>query len=159
MSFGDEVVALSWDRPATGGHDDLSLRLGGWTHRCDSYYFAIEAEDVGPGTAAVVKVIQALLRHWRDRVLQLTDGAVVYLPYDFSDQCTAWLRVQRTGTQVEVQAGWSSVEGYSFVPSDFSAVQPNDWRKIADAPVVATSMEEWERAVTHSSAALRRHSR
>jgi hypothetical protein len=159
MSFGDEVVALTWERPGTGGHKDLWLRLGDWTHCCDSYYFGIEAEDIGPGAAAVVKVMQALLRQWRERVLQLADGAVVYLPYDFSDQCTAWLRVQRSATQLEVQAGWSLVAGYSFNPSDFSEVQPHDWKKIAEAPIVVTTMEEWDRAVTHSSAALRRHSR
>jgi hypothetical protein len=135
MSFGDEVVALRWERPGTGGHRDLSLRLADWTHCCDSYYFAIEAEDAGPGPASVARVIQALLRQWKERVLQLADGDVVHLPFDFSDQCTAWLRVQRSGEQLELQAGWSSLEGY------------------------LTTREEWDRAVTHSSAALRRHCR
>jgi hypothetical protein len=60
--------------------------------------------------------------------------------------------VDRSGTQLKVQAGWSSIEGWSFNPSDFSAVQPNDWKKIDDAPVVETTVAEWDRAVVHSSA-------
>jgi hypothetical protein len=156
MRSEDEVVAFCWDRPATGGHDDLLLRLGGWSQRCDSYYFAIEAEDDGPGVDAgrVAKVMLALLRQWRDRVLQLADSAIVYLPYDFSDQCTGWLRVQRSGAQLEITVGWSSIEGYSFNPSDFSRIQPSDWQKIADAPVVMTTLEEWFRAVTDSGVKL-----
>ena len=156
MGLEDEVVAFCWDRVGNGGHDDLSLRLGRWVHRCDSYYFAIEAAGAGPelGAARVAKVMLALLRQWRDRVLQLADGALVYLPFDFSDQCTCWLRVQRSGSQLEIAAGWSSIEGYSFPPSDFSQIQPSDWRQIAEAPIVSTTVEEWARAVTDSGAKL-----
>ena len=151
------MVALRWDLPANGGHDDLFLRLGGWVHRCDSYYFALEAENgVRVNAGAVAKVMQVLLRQWRDCVRQLVDGAFVYLPYDFSDQSTAWLQVERMGTQLEVTAGWSSQEGYAFLPSESSGVQPIDWRKIADAPVVTTTVEAWDRAIMHSSAELER---
>jgi hypothetical protein len=156
MGSEDAVVAFCWDRVATGGHNDLMLRLGGWSYRCDSYYFAMEAENDGPRVDAgrVAKVMLALLRQWRDRVLQLADSAIVYLPYDFSDQGTCWLRVQRLAAQLEITAGWSSIEGYSFNPSDFSQIQPSDWQKIADAPVVITTLEEWVRAVTDSGARL-----
>src|SRR5579884_3926686 len=107
---------------------------------------------LGPRAAAVVKVMQALLRQWQERVELLADGSAVYLPYDFSDQCTAWLRVERDRTQLKIQAGWSSLQGWSFNPSNFSAVQPSDWKKIVEAPTVETTLEEWDRAVTHSSA-------
>lgn len=156
MGSEEPVVAFWWDRPATGGHDDLVLKLDGWVHRCDSYYFAIEAENDGPGMGArrVAKVMLALLKQWRDRVLQLADGAIVYLPYDFSDQGTGWLRVQRSGLQLEITAGWSSIEGYSFSPSDFSQIQPSDWQNSTDAPVMVITLEEWVRAVTDSGARL-----
>jgi hypothetical protein len=157
MSSDEPVVAFTWIRPATGGHEDLSIRVGSWTHTCDSYFFAIEAEDIGPTAAAVVQVMQALLRQWNERVLQLADGDVVYLPFDFSDQATIWIRAQRAATELQLQVGWSNLEGYSFLPSDFSAVQPSDWKKLDGTPTVLTTTDEWERAVAISSAALRLH--
>jgi hypothetical protein len=42
--------------------------------------------------------------------LSVGRGPVVLLPFDFGDQCTAWLRVaQLSDGLVEVQAGWSHV--------------------------------------------------
>jgi hypothetical protein len=47
----------------------------------------------------------------------------VMLPFNFSDQCTGWLRVtpSRDGL-VEVQAGWSYLGQYDFDTSDVMAV-------------------------------------
>ncbi|OJF13111.1 hypothetical protein [Couchioplanes caeruleus] len=44
------------------------------------------------------------------------------LPFNFSDQCTGWLRVGPARDRlVEVQAGWSNVSQYDLAPSDFTA--------------------------------------
>ncbi|MFD6940291.1 hypothetical protein ACFWAP_29590 [Streptomyces goshikiensis] len=52
-------------------------------------------------------------------------GGTAYLPYDFSDQCTAWLRVSsRDGETVEVQAGWSLIEAWGIEPSNYLATGP-----------------------------------
>lgn len=49
-------------------------------------------------------------------------GPVVLLPFNFSDQCTGWLRVGPVVDQsVEVQAGWSGVSQYDLTPSDLTA--------------------------------------
>ena len=47
----------------------------------------------------------------------MPDGGTVFLPYDFSDQYTAWLRCQRSDSDVTVARGWAGVEGWSFYPS------------------------------------------
>ena len=54
--------------------------------------------------------------------LRTGGGPVVLLPFNFSDQCTGWLRVGPVIDQlVEVQAGWSGVSQYDLTPSDFTA--------------------------------------
>ena len=100
-------------------HNDLVLRLGPDAWRADSYYLALdddmlpESEDAGK----VVAVLNRLLDQWAAAVAGLTDGGVVFLPYDFSDQCTAWLRCRLEGDMLHVQRGWSELEGWSFSPS------------------------------------------
>lgn len=44
------------------------------------------------------------------------------LPFNFSDQCTGWLRVGPVRDRiVEVQAGWSRVSQYELAPADLTA--------------------------------------
>lgn len=97
-------------------HDDLVLRVGSWAHRSDSYYHVLDpAFESGGGPAAAVR---ALLAQWKSSIRAAKNGAPFYLPHDFSDQCTGWLRGVREGDAVELVAGWSLVEGYTFFPSD-----------------------------------------
>lgn len=45
----------------------------------------------------------------------------MFLPFDFSDRYTGWLRVSSvSGGRVVVEAGWSAVAGWSFHPSDIA---------------------------------------
>lgn len=102
------------------GHKDLFLYLGGESWEADSYYLALdngllpEREDA----EKVRMVLQRLLQQWLDAVNSLRDNEVIFLPYDFSDQYTAWLRCERNGDSVTVVRGWASVEGWSFNPSN-----------------------------------------
>jgi hypothetical protein len=162
MSFGHEVLALRWEHPGNGGHADLTLRLGNWIHTCDSYFFAIDAENTNSNVtkASVAGVIQQLLRQWMERVTELGENEITYLPFDFSDQCSAWVRVVRSGDRLEVQPGWSvRLTGISLSPSNLSHVQPTDWEPIAEASPVITSTPDLTVAITHSIAALRAHQR
>jgi hypothetical protein len=54
---------------------------------------------------------------------------------NFSDQRTAWLRINYVnGDRVVVQAGWSSLEGWSFMPSNFTTVTtPDDLEPVVNA--------------------------
>lgn len=100
-------------------HDDLVLRIGDSSWRCDSYYLAIEqyerADDDAPRVRAVLR---ALLEKWKTAIEELTNGATAYLPYDFSDQCTAWLACELVDGELVIRHGWSDVEGWSIMPSN-----------------------------------------
>ncbi|MGW2273941.1 hypothetical protein [Streptomyces yangpuensis] len=117
-------IALSFDRlPEQSSYDDLKLTIGSFGHVCDSSYLTIDlypndTEDLGGALAR-------LLEQWGAQVRGLSGaGGTVYLPYDFSDQCTAWLRVSSPdGHAAEVHAGWSSIPGwwvnpFNYLPED-----------------------------------------
>ncbi|GGT30295.1 hypothetical protein GCM10010176_088590 [Nonomuraea spiralis] len=57
--------------------------------------------------------------------------------YWISDQCTAWLRVSSpNGSETTVEAGWSSIEGWSFSPSDFAETATvHDFESVVNASV------------------------
>ncbi|WP_406406004.1 hypothetical protein [Streptomyces sp. NBC_01643] len=113
-------VALHFDRVrAQGSHDDLRLRIGPYQHRCDSYYLALDDSPTVRG--GLGPKLSRLLEQWSSQVASLrVGGGTVYLPYDFSDQCTAWLRVSSSdGQSAEVQAGWSLIEGWGIYPSEY----------------------------------------
>jgi hypothetical protein len=100
-------------------HQDIVLRFDGREWICDSYYFAIDSELL-PEVEDDRKIRAVLLRlheQWLEAVQGLKFGEIAYLPFDFSDQCTGWLRCTATSTGYSVVQGWSSVEGWSFSPS------------------------------------------
>ncbi|MDX2650538.1 hypothetical protein PV341_44735, partial [Streptomyces sp. PA03-1a] len=101
-------------------HNDLRLHIGGHRHTCDSYYLTLESRHLGAN-------LTRLLEQWIEQVNELRDaGGTAYLPYDFSDQCTAWLRVSSTdGDTAVVQAGWSLIEAWGIETSDYRATAPD----------------------------------
>ncbi|MBB5780750.1 hypothetical protein [Nonomuraea jabiensis] len=118
-------------------HNDLILRLGAYRHVCDSYYLAVD-ESAQAGQNVADSLVR-LLDQWGEHLqrLRLT-GDTIFLPFDFSDQCTAWLRVSSPdGGQATVEAGWSSIEGWSFYPSDFTetAARVHDFKPVVNASV------------------------
>jgi hypothetical protein len=118
-------------------HDDLVLRFPGGEHRCDSYYYAIHSED--ESTGAIGRVIHALLSQWLSVVEQAEGTDTVYLPFDFSDQCTGWIRCELDGDSVQLDVGWSLIEGWSFLPSDIVAMvrKVTDFHHIENAAPIA----------------------
>ncbi|MFB8024961.1 hypothetical protein ACFQ6U_03020 [Streptomyces sp. NPDC056465] len=132
-------VALHFDRVRMkGAHGDLRLRIGSCRHRCDSYYLALDDSPTAP--AGLGPRLSRLLEQWGSQVAGLGGGeGTVHLPYDFSDQCTAWLRVTSTdGRTAEVQAGWSLIGAWGIRPSDYLATAPavTDFDPIAGARFV-----------------------
>lgn len=99
-------------------HDDLVLKIGDSVWCCDSYYLALDRgmradhEDA----SKVRAVLRALLENWRTAIEDLTNGATAYLPYDFSDQCTAWLACELIDGELLIRRGWADVEGWSISP-------------------------------------------
>lgn len=99
-------------------HDDLILHVGQETWVCDSYYLLIDPNVPGDENASKVTVaLKRLLEQWRDVVRALPEGGVCFLPYDFSDEYTAWLRCEARGHELLVQRVWADVAGYSIWPS------------------------------------------
>ncbi|MFD0074029.1 hypothetical protein ACFVIY_16505 [Streptomyces sp. NPDC127166] len=120
-----------------GSHDDLCLHLGAYSHTCDSYYLVID--EAPTASQSLGANLARLLEQWRDQVDELKGtGGTAYLPYDFSDQCTAWLCVTSAdGREAEVSAGWSGVEGWSINPSNYVATAPKitDFKPLPDAQI------------------------
>ena len=100
-------------------HDDLLLRVGDAVWRCDSYYLALDQGVLAKQEDAnkIRLVLRALLENWRTAIVGLSNGDTAYLPYDFSDQCTAWLACEMAEGELLVRHGWAHVEGWSISPS------------------------------------------
>ncbi|WP_250006805.1 hypothetical protein [Actinoplanes sp. M2I2] len=98
---------------------DLVLKLGTSRFEC---ILELDHPDfvIGGGDLDATFTLDCWLSQL-DR-LSSGDGPVALLPFNFSDQCTGWLRVRpaRDGF-VEVQAGWSNVSQYDLGPSDLTA--------------------------------------
>jgi len=104
------------------GQRDLLLTFGPHRLVADSYYFAIDRDDVAgeTNTARVERVLRVTLQQWRSVIEKADRGLTVYLPYDLSDEHTGWLRCA-VEDECALQPGWAKVEGYK--------VWPNNWQK------------------------------
>jgi hypothetical protein len=106
-------------KPNRTGHDDVALRFADQEWICDSYYLALDSEllpDI-ENEQKVCAVLIRLLEQWLKAIRTLDVDDVAYLPYDFSDQYTGWLRCICTPVGYVLAHGWSSVEGWSLAPS------------------------------------------
>lgn len=116
-------------------HDDLVLKYAGGEHRCDTYFILLDEDSNTDevSTLALRRAIRALLTEWLAAVEEAQDVDTLYLPFDFSDQCTAWIRCKFDHVDVTLDIGWSLIEGWSFSPKtirdivrkvpDFSAIE------------------------------------
>ncbi len=131
-------VALRFGRlPGARSYDDLKLTIGTFEYICDSSYRSIDLyptdmDDLGGALAR-------LLEQWITQVDALRRvGGAVHLPYDFADQCTAWLRVSSVdGHAAEVQAGWSEIPGWDVNPFDYipGAREVSDFSPLPEARI------------------------
>ncbi|MEU7599920.1 hypothetical protein [Streptomyces sp. NPDC041003] len=150
-------VALCFERVRTkGDHGDLRLRIGAYKHTCDSYYFGLDDSPVVPGGLGAR--LARLLEQWATQLEGLSGaGGTAYLPYDFSDQCTAWLRVtSHDGETAEVQAGWSLIEAWGIEPSNYRATAPEvtDFDPITGARI-ACSLDDLTAHITANASTLK----
>lgn len=134
-------------------HDDLVLTVDGVEWRCDSYYLALDRgllpqlEDADK----VRKVLARLLEQWIAAVKSLTDGQVVYLPWDLSDQGSQWLECQLAEGRLLVRQGSSGVEGWSFFATNIAEPQERVARDFQpDTRPRAVTREEFVQLVEDS---------
>jgi hypothetical protein len=99
-------------------HADLVLQTPTDECRCDSYYFLIDSnfERDNESPEKVVRGLAALLGKWQSAVVNAADDGTVFLPFDFSDEYTGWLKCEFNGAVANVTRGWSEM-GAVF-PSD-----------------------------------------
>ena len=107
----------------TTRYEDLILRFADESKVCDSYYLALD-QSLLPrreDSEKVRVVLRRPLEQWLEAVETARDGRTVYLPFDFSDQYTGWLRCHRSDNSIDVDLGTAIVEGFSFSPSAVGA--------------------------------------
>lgn len=137
-------------------HDDLVLLFAGQSRTCDAYYLALDRQLLADREDAdkVHAVLRRLLEQWLAAAEGLPEGGTAYLPYDFSDQYTGWLRCQRSAGEVTVAIGWAEVEGWSF----FSSAVPEYLSCLPgfrpDGPSVRVSIGELAQAIRDSIAGV-----
>jgi len=118
------VLTLEF-RDDGGAHGDLLLHFGETTKVCDSYFFMLDnglrPDDESPEKTR--KVVAALLRQWSADLRALEPGATAYLPFDFSDQYSGWIRAELgDGDGLDLALVWTATrgfEGWAFNPSDY----------------------------------------
>jgi hypothetical protein len=138
--------------PNGTNHSDLVLSFAGQRWTCDSYYLVID-EVVVSGVedeAKVRTVLRRLLEQWAEAVESLKVRETAYLPYDFSDQCTGWLRCTRTEEGLSLTRGWSDVEGWSFSPAEVGSLLKELSSFRADGPMLAAPVAEILAAIRSS---------
>ena len=95
----------------------------------------------------VREVLRRLIEQWCIAVASLSDGEACYLPYDFSDEYTGWLRCNADGPTLTIQPGWAKVNGYSILPSDVGELLRQVPGFCADGQEVAIAREDFLRSV------------
>lgn len=97
-------------------HGDLVLRIGLRHWRCDSYHLWCDGmSDADADPVPIVRdVLAKLIEQWAAAIRSLPPGKKCFLPFDFSDQSTGWLRCTLESKDIVIQRGWSSIEGWSF---------------------------------------------
>lgn len=133
-------------------HADIILNFAGRQWLCDSYYFALdrhllpECEDA----AKIGMALRRLLEQWHAALKKTRVAEAVFLPYDFSDQYTGWLRCTRTDDGFVIVRGWSGVEGWSLSPSNIGNLLYRLESFHADGPTVEMSAGELFDAIDRS---------
>ena len=146
-------LSLSFEGNHTS-HRDIVLRFAGQQWVCDSYYLAIDQNFLGgiEDDRKVRAVLRRLHEQWLEALQHLDGGDVAYLPYDLSDQYSAWLRCTRTPTGYSIVRGWSPVEGHSFSPSAVGALLHSLEGFRVDGPALEVAAADLLKAIQSSAA-------
>ena len=134
------------------GHNDIVLRFAGNEQICDSYYLVIDDSPPleGEGATKIRAILWRLLKQWHDTLGDLVMSEVAFLPFDFSDQYTGWLRCTATNEGFDIVQGWSDTEGWSFAPSNVGSLLRELTGFRADGPTVQASRRELMDAINES---------
>lgn len=94
---------------------------------------------------------------WIHAIETLGNGETIYLPYDFSDEYIACIRVKNNGEALSLLAGYTDIPGYSVWPSQINQFVRNvrDFRLLSnDLKELSFSSSEIIGEIQSSKAAL-----
>ena len=107
-------------------HGDLILYIKtndwkkNWKIIVDSYYLALDGfYDPDNKTSDKIEVVlKQLLNNWILLVKEVKAGHNCYLPFDFSDQYTGWIKVfKESNEDLKLSYGYATLEGHRIHPS------------------------------------------
>jgi len=135
------MLRLTFDDQGTQ-RGDILLECGEYVRHVDSYYFALDpAVQDRPEDQRIRASLERLLDQWLTAVQNATPGQSVFLPFEFADEYSGWLRVTVEGDRVRCRPGWSAIPGHAVYPSNISQNHANvsDFDPIPDAEDLVVS--------------------
>jgi hypothetical protein len=108
-----------------GGHKDLLFCIPDLIDDkvFDTYYFYLAVEPVET-IDDIKKAVSRLLQFWHNKVSESKNGETIFLPIDFSDEYTGYLKVCHQDDQLVLTYGFSRREGFTVNP-----LNPEDYYK------------------------------
>ena len=95
--------------------NQIEVRVGSESRVGESYYLGLQSNSENHEFHPLEGTIQ-LLSEWIRLITELKDGQQLFLPFDFSDECTRWLTMYRDNRHVTIVFGWAGMEGWSISP-------------------------------------------
>jgi len=100
-------------------NNQIEVRVGTEFRAGESYYLGLQANCDDPEFRPLEGTIQ-LVSEWIRLLSGLRDGQQLFLPFDFSDEYTRWLTLDRHRRDVTIVFGWARIEGWSISTRDLS---------------------------------------
>ena len=135
------MLRLTFDDQGTQ-QGDILLECGEYVRHVDSYFFALDpAVRELPESQRIRFSLEKLLDQWLTVVQNALPGQSVFLPFEFADEYTGWLRVTIEGDRARCRPGWSAIPGHTVHPSNISRFQSkvSDFDPIPDAEDLVVS--------------------
>jgi len=96
-------------------HSDMIVRVGAECHVADSYWLVCTSNDRKGGQAAGRSLFGSFCKSAAKEFDSLNGNWIRFFPFDFSDQCTKWIRVECLFNQAELSVGWSYDEAPTVI--------------------------------------------
>jgi hypothetical protein len=129
-------------------YNDLIVEINrcGFKKELDSYYLGLDNSYNTnlDGIKRIKLVLVSLLEYWSQSIQKLEVNEVCYLPIDFSDEYTGCFKIEKFQTFLMLSYGYSSIEGWSIVPSDPGdySIKVSDFEKDEDFLKLKVTEEE-----------------
>lgn len=101
--YKDKKDPVAWHELTIGAYKKKVL-----LHHCT--YDELDAKQ-----REIDEDIRKILKEWKQAIEELDrSNNACYLLFDFSDQSTSWIKCTLVDEELELQVGWSTLEGYHW---------------------------------------------